>query len=231
MTESERIARAYEQLEARGGSRWSLTNPGNRTILAERRREFRRLLREAGFTPLGERKVLEVGSGTGGELAWLTELGASPGCLTGVDLLPDRVATARREHPQLDFRQGNAEHLEFGDAAFDLVMAITIFSSILDRGMADNVASEIVRVMRPGGALLWYDVRYDSVSNASVKGVGHARIRNLFPALHGSLRSVTLLPPLARRLGPATGVLYPTLASLPPLRSHLVGLLRKKPAR
>ena len=111
------------------------------------------------------------------------------------------------------------------------ISAITIFSSILDRGMADNVASEIVRVMRPGGALLWYDVRYDSVSNASVKGVGHARIRNLFPALHGSLRSVTLLPPLARRLGPATGVLYPTLASLPPLRSHLVGLLRKKPAR
>jgi len=38
---------------------------------------------------------------------------------------------------------------------------------------------------------------------------------------------VTLLPPLARRLGPATPLAYPVLAALPPLRSHLIGLLRK----
>jgi SAM-dependent methyltransferase len=227
VSETERIARAYAELEARGGSRWSLANPGNRMILAERRREFRRLLEEGGFIPLHDRMVLEVGSGTGGELAWLTEIGASPARLTGVDLLEDRVAVARREHPAIRFQQGNAEHLEFADGAFDLVMAITIFSSILDRTMAANVASEIVRVMRPGGGLLWYDVRYDSVSNANVKAVSAARVRELFPGLRGSLLGVTLLPPLARRLGPATGVLYPALASLPPLRSHLVGLLRK----
>ena len=231
MTETERIARAYKEMEARAGARWSLANPGNRKILSERRRVIRHLFRRRGWLPLGDRRVLEVGSGTGWELAQMVELGARAEHLVGVELLPDRVANARRAYPTIEFHQANAEKLDFSDSTFDVVMAITIFSSILDRGMADNVASEIVRVMRPGGALLWYDVRYDSVSNASVKGVGHARIRNLFPALHGSLRSVTLLPPLARRLGPATGVLYPTLASLPPLRSHLVGLLRKKPAR
>jgi ubiquinone/menaquinone biosynthesis C-methylase UbiE len=227
VSESERIARAYEHLEARGGSRWSLGNAGNRMILAERRRVFRRLLEEGAFSPLAVRRILEVGSGTGGELAWLMELGATPAQIIGVDLLADRVAIARREHPEIDFRQGNAEHLELEDAGFDLVMAITIFSSILDRTMAANVASEIVRVMRPGGALLWYDVRYDSVSNPSVKAVSRSRVRDLFPALRGDLRSVTVLPPLARRLGPATRLLYPMLASLPPLRSHLVGLLQK----
>ena len=230
MSETERIARAYRRLEATAGARWSLDNAGNRAILEERRAAFRRLLAGAGLLPLGERPVLEVGSGTGGELAWLTELGASPAALTGVDLLGDRVATARRAHPGIDFRQGNAERLEFESGSFELVMAITVFSSILDPAMARNVAGEIVRVLRPGGALLWYDVRYDS-TNASVKGLGESRVRELFAPLDGRLSPVTLLPPLARRLGPLTRLGYPALAALPPLRSHLVGLLRKAPER
>jgi hypothetical protein len=36
-----------------------------------------------------------------------------------------------------------------------------------------------------------------------------------------------VLPPLVRRLGPLTAALYPALALAPPLRSHLMGLLRK----
>jgi len=227
VTETDRIAHAYEQMEARAGERWSLANPGNRFMLAERRRAFTRLLSGAGWIPLADRRVIEVGSGTGSELAWLVELGARASNLVGVDLLEHRVVAARREHPDIEFHHGNAEHLEFSDASFDLVMAITVFSSILDRTMANNVASEIVRVMRPGGGLLWYDVRYDSVSNPNVKAVPRSRIDELFPSLRGSLRTATLLPPLARRLGPATPAAYPVLALLPPLRSHLIGLLRK----
>lgn len=227
MKETERIARAYREMEANAGARWSLANPGNRAILAERRGIFRALLQGAGFVPFGDRRALEVGSGTGGELAWLLELGATRDHLVGVDLLPDRVETARRLHPGIEFRHGNAEHLDLPEGAFDLVLAITIFSSILERSMAANVAAEIVRVMRPGGGMLWYDVRYDSASNQSVKAVTRSRVHELFPTLEGHLRTVTLLPPLARRLGPATGAAYPVLAALPPLRSHLVGLLRK----
>jgi len=36
----------------------------------------------------------------------------------------------------------------------------------------------------------------------------------------------TLIPPIARRLGPTTPVLYPILESIPFLRSHLIGRLR-----
>jgi ubiquinone/menaquinone biosynthesis C-methylase UbiE len=181
----------------------------------------------AGLLPLAGRRVLDVGSGSGGELAWLLELGARPADLVGVDLLSERVAAARRAYPEIDFRQANAERLEFGDGEFTLVLAITLFSSILDRGMASNVAAEIVRVLAPGGALLWYDVRYDSVSNRNVRAVTVARVRELFPSLQGELRTLTLLPPLARRLGPLTEGAYPLLSGFPPLRSHLVGLLRK----
>jgi len=227
MSETERIARAYQDLALRAGARWDQSNPGNRAILAERRRFTTRLLGRAGWLPLGERRILEVGSGGGSELAWLQELGAAPNRLCGIDLLPDRVAQAQRTYPEIEFRQGNAERLEFPDSTFDLVLALTVFSSIFDESMARNVAREIARVMKPGGALFWYDVRYDSVSNPNVHAVRRSRVRALFGDLTGQLSSITLAPPLARRLGPLTGLAYPALALIPPLRSHLIGLLRK----
>jgi ubiquinone/menaquinone biosynthesis C-methylase UbiE len=226
VNETERIARAYQDLDAGAGSRWDRTNRGNQAILEERRRWTRRLLGRAGLLPLAGKRVLEVGSGRGGELAWLSELGASPDHLFGVDLLPDRVEAARRNHPEIRFDVGNAEHLEFADESFDLLLALTIFSSILDPGMSRNVAAEMTRVLRPGGSVLWYDVRYDSVSNPNVKAVPAPAIRKLFPALAVELHSVTLVPPLARRLGRLTAI-YPVLSKIPPLRSHLIGVLRK----
>ena len=227
MTETERIARAYRELEATAGSRYDLHNKGNQMVLAERRGLAKKLLEGAGWVPFGDRRVLEVGCGTGSELAWLLDLGASPSRLAGVDLLPDRVAAARAAFPQLEFHQGNAEHLDFADASMDLVMAFTVFSSILDGSMASNVAAEIERVIRPGGALLWYDFRYDNPANHNVRGVSARRVRSLFPRLEGKLHSLTVLPPLVRRLGPLAPAAYPVLAIAPPLRSHLFGLLRK----
>jgi len=227
VTEAERIAQAYRELEARAGSRYDLRNRGNQEVLAERRLLARKLLDRAGWMPLGDRRVLEVGCGTGSELAWMLEVGASPEHLVGVDLLPDRIAAARYAYPKLDLRVGNAEQLDFADASFEIVMAFTVFSSILDGTMAANAAREIVRVLKPGGGLLWYDFRYDSPGNANVRGVSARRVRELFPQLEGRLQTVTVIPPLVRRLGPAAPVAYPLLALAPPLRSHLMGVLRK----
>lgn len=227
MTESDRIAQAYRQLETGAGSRYDLSNRGNQLILAERRRLTRALLEDAGLLPLASRRVLEVGSGAGSELAWLLELGAAPADLLGIDLLEDRVAAARRAYPGLAFRVENAEHIDAPDATFDLVMALTLFTSILDAKMAANVASEIVRVLTPGGSLLWYDFRYDNPANRNVRGVSERRVRELFPQLAGPLRTLTVMPPIVRRLGPIAPAAYPVLAMLPPMHSHVIGLLRK----
>jgi ubiquinone/menaquinone biosynthesis C-methylase UbiE len=226
-TETERIAKAYRELELNAGSRWDLRNAGNQLVLGERRRLAKKLLNEAGWIPLGSRQALDVGSGGGSELAWLLELGGSPSSLVGVDLLPDRVAAARAAYPQIEFHAGNAEHLDFADGRFDLVMAFTIFSSILDEAMARNVAAEIYRVLRAGGGLLWYDFRYNNPANRNVRGVTARRVHELFPKLEGELHTLTVLPPLVRRLGPFARTAYPLLSSAPPLRSHLLGLLRK----
>lgn len=227
MTEADRIAEAYRELQASARSRYDLRNRGNQQVLAERRRRARALLERAGYVPLGDRRVLEVGCGTGSELAWMLELGASPQQLVGVDLLADRIKAARYAYPELDFRVGNAEHLDFEDSSFDLVMAFTVFSSILEEAMSANVAAEIMRVLRPGGGLLWYDFRYNSPVNMHVRSVRARRVRGLFPQLMGRLYTVTVIPPLVRRLGPLAPTLYPVLALAPPLRSHLLGLLRK----
>jgi len=192
--------------------------------IAEAERSLREML---GVESLAGRSFLDVGSGSGAELAWFRELGAQESRLVGIDLLPERVEAARLAFPGLEFHAGNAEHLPFPDGAFDLVLAYTVFSSILDAEMAANVGSEIVRVMATGGGLLWYDFRYDSPSNRNVRGVSESRVRQLFPSLRGGLHRVTLLPPLARRLGPLTPIAYPTLSAVPSMRSHLLGLLLK----
>ncbi|HEX2647582.1 MAG TPA: class I SAM-dependent methyltransferase, partial [Candidatus Dormibacteraeota bacterium] len=147
MSEADRIAQAYRGRDLRDANRWDLNNPGNQRILAERRGMARRLLQARGWLPLARKTVLDVGCGGGAELAWFRELGASPAALTGVDLLPERIEVARRSFPELNFQQGNAERLPFAAESFDLLVAYTLFSSILDQTMAGNVAAEIVRVM------------------------------------------------------------------------------------
>lgn len=227
MTEVDRIASAYRNRDQRAALRWDAANAGNRLIVAERKQMTRELLERQGWLPLGERRVLDVGCGGGSELAWFHELGASDSRLAGIDLLPERIELARRTFPGIDFRAGNAEHLPFPDASFDLVLAYTMFSSILDTAMAANVASEVTRVLRPGGGLLWYDFRYDSPTNRNVRGIRAETVRRLFPDLSGELLSLTLLPPVARRLGFLASAAYRPLALIRPLRSHLLGLLLK----
>ena len=227
--EVERIAAVYRGYAREGAAdaRWSPANAGNRAIVAERRRVLARLLATAGRVPLADARVLEVGSGTGEVLADLVGLGARAERLVGVELLPDLVATARARHPAIHFEAGNAEALAFPPARFDFVLLFTVLTSILDDGMATRLAAEVDRVLVPGGAVVWYDFRVDNPSNPHVRGVGRRRIAELFPGYVPHLRSVTVLPPLARRLGPATPWLYPVLARIPLLRTHWVGLLRK----
>ena len=107
------------------------------------------------------------------------------------------------------------------------VVVSTVFSSILEPGLAKAISDSITRVLRPGGSVLLYDFRYRNPSNKHVHGVGRAEIAALFPGFVANLELVTLLPPLARRLGPLTPALYPVLAAIPRLRTHHVGLLEK----
>jgi ubiquinone/menaquinone biosynthesis C-methylase UbiE len=186
------------------------------------------MLGHAGLLPLTGRRILEVGCGSGKELVRLLHWGAQPHDLFGVDLMRDRLREARRRFPDIHFQHTNAERLPFGTNSFDIVLLCTIFTSILDTHMAATVAGEIERVLRGDGVIIWYDFRYNNPYNINVRGIGAREIQRLFPDFELWLRPISLLPPLARHLGSATSALYPLLAALPMLRSHYLGILRRR---
>jgi SAM-dependent methyltransferase len=227
--EVDRLRRVYQQYAEKGfgSTKWSGANPGNRAIRFERDLKTRDCLRRAGFFPLGSRRILDVGCGTGEQLARFAAWGGVPTLLAGVDLIPERIGIARENHPDIDFQVANAECLPFAASSFHLVSVSTVFTSILDCEMATRVAAEITRVLTPGGAVLWYDFRINNPVNRHVRGISRRDIRKLFPGFRVVLDTVSLLPPLARRLGVFTNLLYRPLAALPFLRSHYLGLLLK----
>jgi ubiquinone/menaquinone biosynthesis C-methylase UbiE len=230
--EVERIESVYAYYDAAGDvqRRRDRANPGNIRIARERDAAMEKLLLRRLTRSLEECRVLEIGCGRGDFLAWLNGLGVAESGLVGVDLLADRIESARRALPKMQFIQGNAEELQLPDSSFDLVLCITLFSSILDRGMSRNVAATVDRVLRPSGAVLWYDFRYRNPSNPHTRAMPRSAVSELFPTYQVQLQSTTLLPQLARRLGPLVRVFYPALSALPPLRTHYVGLLEKPAA-
>ncbi|HEX4647052.1 MAG TPA: class I SAM-dependent methyltransferase [Verrucomicrobiae bacterium] len=228
-SEVDRLQEVYREYAVRGfgQSKWSLANRGNQAVRDECQLKLCELLRKAGFSPLGNRRVLEVGCGTGERLAAFEDWGARPGNLFGVDLISDRIRAARKNYPHINFELANAEALPFADGNFELVTVFTVFTSILDHRMAANVGREIVRVLVSGGVVVWYDFRMHNPLNRHVRGISRRRIQSLFPGFMMNLEAISLLPPLARRLGRFTNLFYPPLSSIPFLRSHYLGILTK----
>jgi SAM-dependent methyltransferase len=94
-------------------------------------------------------RVLDVGSGTGAvteEVAARTE-----GSVIGVDLDPAMVAYARERGGRVEYRPGDAHDLPFREAWFDLTLCHFLLMWCRDPARA---AQEMVRVTRPGGAVL-----------------------------------------------------------------------------
>jgi hypothetical protein len=85
----------------------------------------------------------------------------------------------------------------------------------------------MVRVLKPGGVVLWYDFRFNNPRNLEVRGIEAAEIRSLFPECSVDLKKVTLAPPLARRVVPISWTSAELLEKLPFLRTHYLGVIRK----
>ncbi|MBL8778100.1 MAG: class I SAM-dependent methyltransferase [Acidimicrobiales bacterium] len=221
--EVDRLHQVYEGYDAdeSARARWSLDNAGNRAIHAER-------ARRAGVVLSGAvGPVLDLGCGGGQVLVELDRALPTDGLRVGVDLRAARLSVAADAAPGAGFARAEGSALPFPDATFGLVLAFTLFSSILDEAAARAVATELGRVLRPAGRVLWYDLRRPNPSNDAVRPLAPAEIEALFPGWTASLRPLTVLPPLARRLGPATDALYPRLARVRPLTTHLLGTVTK----
>jgi len=92
--------------------------------------------------------ALDVGCGEGRFCRMLGELGLRT---TGIDPTEALIARAATLDPAGDYRIGKAEHLDFEDESFDLVVS---YLTLIDIAELQPALSEMARVLRPGGSLL-----------------------------------------------------------------------------
>ena len=178
-------------------------------------------------TELADVRVLDVGCGSGGFLRQLVNWGANPALLAGTEYQQERLDSARRRSaPGIYWHLGDLDG--FPDASVDLACANTVFSSILEAQARARLASEMWRVVAPGGWCMVFDFRYNNPRNAQVRRVARAELQALWPGQCRHYRTLLLAPPLARRLAGAPRLLRELLAALaPPLRSHFIYMVQK----
>jgi SAM-dependent methyltransferase len=222
-TRAAELSRVYAQYaDPTYNARWALDNPGNAALVDERRDTLERLVADWARRQ-GRSAILDLGCGS--TTALPPSIGHVP--RIGLDLLFERLETLNTRHPDFPLICGDGAALPFRDGAFDAVVLSTVFSSVLDDAVRSQIAGEIDRVLRPGGAVIWYDMRLPNPRNRSVSPLSRRRIESLFRGYAADWRTLTLLPPVARRLGRRAARWYRPLAAIPLFRSHLAGLLVK----
>jgi ubiquinone/menaquinone biosynthesis C-methylase UbiE len=140
-----------------------------------RERRFRtRLVQLARLAP-GE-CVLDVGCGTG-TLAIAAQRYVGPsGRVHGIDASMEMVACARakahRAGIDARFECATAQAPPFADATFDAAFC-TLMLHHVGRTSRQKLASELRRVLKPGGRALAVDFRHSTRAHCSAFGLGH----------------------------------------------------------
>lgn len=228
MSEIERIQRRYTERDTSSTFTgfWTLTNPVVLHLAQERERVALALLAGQGVD-LASARILDVGCGAAGEFANFLRWGASLDGLFGAELMLPR---ARAAHRVWGARVVNASGaaLPFADASFDLVSQNVVFSSIVDDALRARVAQEMLRVLRPGGWLLWYDAARSRNRDPHFRDVPADEVRSLFPGVPLQLHRLSTHLGLLRRVHAALGPHGMALLEMTGLfKTHLLALGRK----
>ncbi len=164
---------------------------------------FSSLMRRIGRLDLEGMKILDVGCGTGRLLRLFVDMTSLPDKLYGVDIREEALAHARKvSHPDIHYTLSDGHTLPFQDAEFDLVTQFVVFSSIGLDTLRRRLASEMVRVLKPGGYVFWWDMP------VTVLAAGRERLNldDLFPGLPRTEIRVGMMPRPSECLRPLKGL-------------------------
>jgi len=114
--------------------------------------------------------VLDVGCGSGNVAIPAARAGAR---VTGVDIATTSLARARSRAEaaalEMRFDEGDAEHLPYADASFDMV--ISLFGAMF-APRPELVAAELLRVCRPGGRIVMGNWTPESFNGHVARTIG-----------------------------------------------------------
>lgn len=106
-------------------------------------------------------------------------------------------------------------------------MQFTVFTSILDESIKKNIATEMLRVVKTQGIIIWYDYYVNNPKNHDVKKVRKEEIYNLFSNCEIHLKRITLAPSLARAIAPCSMLTCYFLEKLIIFNTHYLGIIKK----
>lgn len=144
-----------------------------------------------------------------------------------LDLDLGRLRAARARHPWLRALAGNGTKLPFRDATFDVVYQSTVISSVLDSARRTAILREAGRVLRSGGLLVSYDMRYPNPWNRHTRPLRASEVRSALPGWQMNVTSLTGIPQIIRPLSRISLSLCRLVEAVPALRSHLLVIARK----
>jgi len=138
----------------------------------------RRAARVTGLTAGGS--ALDVACGSGKLTAQLATIAGPKGRVVGLDFSPQMLEVARRDHPGIEFVEGDALKLPFDDESFD---ASTIAFGL--RNLADPVGGlrEMLRVVRKRAVVL----EFVRPPKGPVGTAYRLYLKTLLPAIGGAI--------------------------------------------
>ena len=102
--------------------------------------------RATGLKPGGS--ALDVACGSGKLTAVLSRIAGPRGRVVGLDFSPMMLEIARRDHPEIEFLEGDALNLPFDEGSFN---AATIAFGLRNLSNPVRGLREMLRVVKPGG--------------------------------------------------------------------------------
>jgi len=224
--EIKRIIRYYESRNA--SNIYSYFNINNLFMIHSRERKLMSLLLKNGLTDLSNKTILDIGCGSGGMLRNFIQYGAAPLNLYGIDLIEERIKKAREISPNINYIEGDASKLPYKCNFFDIISQYTVFTSIKDKETKQNIAKEMLRVLKTSGVIVWYDMKILNPFNKNIKSISKNEIREMFPGCECLFYSVTFNPIISRRLAKISVLFSHFIENLKVFNSHYFVVIRKK---
>lgn len=184
-----------------------------------------KLLSGSQAFPLAAMRIADIGCGEGRWLLEFLQWGAVSANLYGIDLLPERIAVARKRLEGANLIQGDACRLPWDDDSFDIVTQFVVFSSVLNPSVRFRMAKEMLRVLRPGGHILWFNARRNNPRNPAVRGITKQQIQTLFPGCAVRCVKAIPVPPVGRAVARRSWLAALALEKVPFACTHLVALI------